>query len=70
MQKKQKMSSDEIEKMRDPIIFGVIKETDRYYFIDEWDDEHCTLSFGEIIKVMGKQSKKSVAKEEVKFGEK
>lgn len=66
-EKKQKMSLKEKEKMRDPVLFGIIKETDRYYFIDEWDDEYCDLSFGEIIKVMGKQSKKQVAKNKVNF---
>jgi hypothetical protein len=47
------MSSDEKSKMRDPILFGYIKETDRLYFIADWEDEYCDLTFDEIIDVVG-----------------
>ncbi len=53
LEKKQKMSSDEVAKMRDPILFGYIKETDRLYFIADWEDEYCDLTFDEIIDVVG-----------------
>ncbi len=49
VQKKQKMSSDEISKMKDPILFGYIKQNNRLYFIADWDDEYCDLSFEEIV---------------------
>lgn len=47
--KKQKMSEDEIAKMKDPILFGYIKENNRLYFIADWEDEFCDLTFDEII---------------------
>jgi hypothetical protein len=51
--KKQKMSPDEKFKMKDPILFGYIKETDRLYFIADWEDEYCDLTFEEIVDVIG-----------------
>jgi hypothetical protein len=52
--KKQKFTPDEKEKMKDPILFGIIKENNRLYFIDDWDDEFCDLTFDEMIDVLGK----------------
>jgi len=51
-----KMSSEEKAKMKDPVLFGVIAETDRLYFIDDWEDEHCDLTFEEIVDVIGKSN--------------
>lgn len=51
-----KLSSDEKQKMRDPVLFGMIKGSDNLYFIAEWDDEYCDLSFDEITKVVGKNN--------------
>lgn len=50
---KQKMTPDEEAKMRDPILFGLIKETNRMYFIADWEDEFCDLTFDEICEVVG-----------------
>jgi hypothetical protein len=47
------MSSEEKQKMKDPILFGYIKETDRLYFIADWEDEYCDLTFDEIVDVIG-----------------
>ena len=52
-EKKQKMSEEEKQKMRDPILFGYIKESDRLYFIADWEDEFCDLTFDEIIDIVG-----------------
>lgn len=54
---KQKMTAEEKAKMRDPVLFGVIKETNRLYFIAEWIDDFCDLSFEEMIDVIGKDDK-------------
>lgn len=51
--KKQKMSEEEKSKMKDPILFGWIKECDRLYFIADWEDEYCDLTFDEIVDVVG-----------------
>jgi hypothetical protein len=53
-EKKQKMSAEEKSRMRDPILFGVIKESTRLYFIADWEDELCDLTFDEIVDVIGK----------------
>ena len=54
-EKKQKMSREEKGAMRDPILFGIIKETDRLYFIADWEDDYCDLTFDEIVDVIGSQ---------------
>lgn len=51
---KQKLSQREKDALRDPVLFGIIKETNRLYFIAEWDDELCDLSFDEMIDAIGK----------------
>jgi hypothetical protein len=40
--------------MRDPVLFGIIKETDRLYFVADWEDDLCDLSFSEMIDAIGK----------------
>ncbi len=52
--KKQKMSSEEKSAMRDPVLFGWIKESNRLYFVGDWEDEYCDLTFDEIVDVIGK----------------
>lgn len=37
------------EEKKDPILFGKINESDRYYFIDDWEDEYCDLTLDDII---------------------
>jgi len=57
VEKKQKMSESEKNKMKDPVLFGIIKENNRMYHIESWDDELCDLSFEEIIDVIGSEEK-------------
>lgn len=47
------MSDSERAAMRDPVLFGVIKESNRLYFVADWEDEYCDLTFEEIIDVVG-----------------
>jgi len=51
---KNEMTPQEREDMRDPVLFGVIEESKRFYFIADWDDDYCDLSFEEMIDVIGK----------------
>lgn len=44
-----KMSEPEKTAMRDPILFGQLNGSDRLYFIADWDDELCHLTFDELI---------------------
>lgn len=37
------------EEKRDPIAFGRIKESTRYYFITDWEDEYCDLTLDDIV---------------------
>lgn len=53
-QKKQKVTEEEKQRMRDPVLFGVIKESNRLYFVADWEDEHCDLTFEEMVDVIGK----------------
>ncbi len=39
----------EEEERKDPIVFGKIKESDRLYFIADWEDEYCDLTLDDII---------------------
>jgi hypothetical protein len=43
------MTSEEKSNMKDPILFGIIKDTRRLYLIADWEDEFCDLTFKEII---------------------
>ena len=52
--KKQKITPEEKAKLRDPVLFGIIKETNRLYFIADWEDEFCDLTFDEMVDVLGK----------------
>jgi hypothetical protein len=55
VEKKQKITPTEKAKLRDPIIFGIIRETNRLYFVDDWSDDQCDLSFDDIVDVIGEQ---------------
>lgn len=53
---KQKMSTEEKRAMRDPILFGTIKESNRLYFVADWEDEFCDLTFDDLMDVIGKEA--------------
>lgn len=60
------MSHDEEAKMRDPVLFGFFKNEEkqseyimrddktRLYFIADWEDEFCTLTFDQMLEAIGK----------------
>lgn len=37
-------------KPKDPILFGVIRSSDKLYFIADWIDEFCDLTYKDILK--------------------
>lgn len=39
----------EVEKRKDPILFGVFKESRRLYYIADWIDEHCDLTLTKLL---------------------
>lgn len=64
--KNQKMSDEEKGKMRDPVLFGMIKETNRLYFIIDWVDDKCDLTFDEIVDELDKKEDEIKLTREVK----
>lgn len=57
---KQKMSAEEKRSMRDPILFGTIRESNRLYFIADWEDEYCDLTFDDLMDVIGSEAEKTL----------
>lgn len=43
----------EVEKKKDPILFGVIMGSNKLYFIDDWTDKYCDLTFDIITEKLG-----------------
>ena len=49
-EEKEEISASEREAMRDPILFGICNDLpDKLFFIGEWDDDYCDLTFDELI---------------------
>jgi len=40
-------------KQRDPILFGLIKDSRRLYYLGDWEDDTCNLTLDELARVMG-----------------
>ena len=49
----QEMTKAEKEKKKDPILFGVFKNSRKLYFIADWKDEFCDLTLEEMFKTLG-----------------
>lgn len=56
VEKKEQMTPKEKSAMRDPVVFGIIKETDKLYFVADWEDEYCDLTFKKIVDVIGNEA--------------
>lgn len=58
-----------IKRNRDPIVFGFFRHEktglnhDRWYFIADWEDQYCDLTFDKMIDKMAKQGIKTPARE-------
>lgn len=50
-------TKEEAEKKKDPIMFGVIRNSRRLYYIGDWIDVYCDLTLGVLIKTIGIESK-------------
>jgi len=51
--KNTKINKEEKGAMKDPILFAVCKELpDILFFVDDWEDEYCDLSFDELVDVL------------------
>lgn len=47
------LTKKEIEKKKDPILFGVIQHSRKLYYIADWTDEYCNLTLEELVKELG-----------------
>lgn len=47
----------EIEKEKDPIVFGLLRGSDNYYFIADWVDEYCNLTLKEALITINDKAK-------------
>jgi len=48
----------EKEKAKDPIMFGVIQNSRKLYFIGDWIDEYCDLTLDKMMETIGAKEKK------------
>jgi hypothetical protein len=47
------LTTEEKEKAKNPILFGVIKNSRKLYYIADWVDEYCDLTLEEMFKELG-----------------
>ncbi len=52
------LTEDDIAKKKDPILFGVCQGTRKLYYIGDWKDEFCTLTFDDLIAKIGEENLK------------
>jgi len=50
------LTENEKQKLKDPILFGVIKNSRRLYYIADWADEVCNLTLEKVIETLGKEA--------------
>jgi hypothetical protein len=43
-------------KRRDPIMFGVLKDSRKLYYIGSWEDEYCDLTIDKFIEKFGEEA--------------
>lgn len=51
-----KEEEEEEEKRRDPILFGIMKNARKFYFIADWKDEYCSLTLNEVARILGNRN--------------
>lgn len=49
----EKLTKKEIEKKKDPILFGVIQNSRKLYYIADWKDDYCELTLDEMFNKLG-----------------
>jgi len=49
------MTKEEIEKKKDPILFGLIKNSRKLYYVADWKDDYCQLTLEEMFTVLGEK---------------
>lgn len=46
-------TKEELERRKDPILFGVLRGRRRLYFVGDWVDEYCDLTLDQLADVLG-----------------
>jgi hypothetical protein len=46
---------EKTEKKKDPIMFGVIKDSRKLYFIGDWTDEYCDLTLDKMMEIISEK---------------
>lgn len=59
----------EIERRKDPIIFGVTQTSRRLYYIGDWIDDYCDLTLDGLLKTMGEKEARKLTSETIGNGE-
>jgi len=59
------MTQKEIEKAKDPILFGVIRGSDKLYYIGDWVDEYCDLTLNVLIETLEQKKVRELTKESI-----
>lgn len=58
-----KETEEDIRKRKDPIIFGVIANSRKLYYLYDWVDEYCDLTLEQIVDKIGQDSISKISKE-------
>jgi hypothetical protein len=59
-------TKEEIERKKDPILFGVFEGRRRLYFVGDWEDEFCNLTLDKIADTIGGRAVRDLSREVVK----
>ena len=50
------LTKEEIEVKKDPILFGVIENSKRLYYIGDWKDDYCDLTLEDMFEQLGEKT--------------
>lgn len=52
---KQEATAKEEARKKDPILFGLILDSDKLYYIADWEDEYCDLTWEKMMEILGRE---------------
>lgn len=50
------LTDEQVRAKKDPILFGVIKDSRKLYYIGDWKDDKCDLTMEEVARVLGHET--------------
>lgn len=51
-----KTLKERAEEEKDPILFGVILGSNKLYYVADWMDEYCDLTFDKLVETLGEEA--------------